>query len=174
MPLKNVKPTPEAPDMGLFGARFPRIFDRDAKIFAVSDPTGGLPIGEYVFLDHYCNNPFCDCRRVMFRVVEYKSYETLAYIHYGWESEEFYRKLSGSRHVAHRGRTAVLDPDREQSELAPALLKHFQKFIRRNEAFVGQLREHYEMFKRAVTKSSGVKGRNYGRGRAGGEQSHTE
>ena len=47
---------------------------------------------EYAFLEMYCNEPGCDCRRVFFSVVSSRTQAPEAVIAYGWESAKFYRK----------------------------------------------------------------------------------
>ena len=38
----------------------------------------------------FCDEPGCDCRRVMFSVASNRSNKILAVIAYGWETPEFY------------------------------------------------------------------------------------
>jgi len=48
----------------------PEIAARETRSITV--PPGspfGLPAGEYGFLEMYCNEPGCDCRRVLFYVI---------------------------------------------------------------------------------------------------------
>lgn len=42
-----------------------------------------LPDGEYGLLEAYCNEPGCDCRRVMFTLLTPDSHEALAVVAYG-------------------------------------------------------------------------------------------
>jgi len=46
-----------------------------------------LPAGSYGFLEMFCNEPGCDCRRVFFCVVSEKLNRIEAYIAYGWETQ---------------------------------------------------------------------------------------
>ena len=55
-----------------------------------------LPAGNYGFLEMFCDEPGCDCRRVFFCVVSEKSSRIEAYITYGWEAPSYYRKWLGS------------------------------------------------------------------------------
>ena len=53
-----------------------------------------LPDGNYGFIEMYCDEPNCDCRRVMVLVLrpETGTNKPWATINYGWESEGFYQK----------------------------------------------------------------------------------
>ena len=63
---------------------------------SVTIPAGNaIPADEYGFLEYYCTDDNCDCRRVIIRVVGRHSGNKLwATISYGWENAAFYRKWS--------------------------------------------------------------------------------
>ena len=52
-----------------------------------------LPDGEYGFVDTYCTDPRCDCRKTMIQVMHDGRF--VALINYGWESPSFYKKWMG-------------------------------------------------------------------------------
>lgn len=50
--------------------RLPKIAERETRnIIITEDSDLGLPAGQYGFLEMFCNEPGCDCRRVFFHVV---------------------------------------------------------------------------------------------------------
>ncbi|WPL15637.1 hypothetical protein Thiowin_00543 [Thiorhodovibrio winogradskyi] len=49
-----------------------------------------LPDGEYAFIDMYCSDPNCDCRKTMIHVLH--NGQHVSTINYGWESKSFYAK----------------------------------------------------------------------------------
>mgnify|MGYP003922146035 FL=1 len=49
-----------------------------------------LPDGEYTFIDGYCTNPGCDCRKTIIRIIHNDHH--VATVDYGWESPKFYAK----------------------------------------------------------------------------------
>lgn len=53
-----------------------------------------LPDGEYSFLDMYCIDPECDCRKTMIQVMHNE--KLVSVINYGWESATFYERWMGS------------------------------------------------------------------------------
>jgi len=53
-----------------------------------------LPDGEYSFVDMYCADPDCDCRKTMIQVMH--NGKLVSIINYGWESDLFYEQWMGS------------------------------------------------------------------------------
>ena len=49
-----------------------------------------IPLGQYGFVQMYCDDIKCDCRRVVFNIM--KDSVRHALVWYGWEKIEFYRK----------------------------------------------------------------------------------
>jgi hypothetical protein len=117
-----------------------------------------LPDGDYGFLEFYCNDDNCDCRRVLIQVIA-KSDPTKpwATINYGWESEAFYNRRLGNPELAKECTRPTLDPLNPQSKYAPALLRLFGMVVQ-DTAYVQRLQRHYGLFKeqgkRAVRKDA--------------------
>jgi hypothetical protein len=92
----------------------------------VRDPhkPADLPDGEYGFLEFYCNEPGCDCRRVMIDVLRPETgwSKIWATISYGWESLDFYRKWGGIASDPIETKGPYLDPLNPQTKYSPALL----------------------------------------------------
>ena len=110
----------------------------------------GLPAGTYAFLELYCDEPDCDCRRVIIRVVSHGTVPKVwATINYGWESTEYYRTWIPSAEDARQFTGAWLDPLNPQTEHAPALLELF-RWVLTDESYVARLKRHYDLFKKAV------------------------
>ncbi|MEA3476681.1 MAG: hypothetical protein U9R60_00750 [Bacteroidota bacterium] len=53
-----------------------------------------LPDGEYSFIDMYCSDPSCDCRKAMIQVMH--NGRLVSILNYGWEPAVFYKKWMGS------------------------------------------------------------------------------
>ena len=78
--------------MEAFHKRVPNIGMSEYRSFTALE-IEGLPSAEYGFMEFYCNDPSCDCRRVQLVVIAPEvTKRFLATISYGWESQEFYRK----------------------------------------------------------------------------------
>ncbi|HEX5219351.1 MAG TPA: DUF1186 domain-containing protein [Verrucomicrobiae bacterium] len=137
-----------------FHSRFPELAASETRCLRVLDPGGKLPVGEYGYLEHYCNEPGCDCRRVLLCVTRANAPHTvLATINYGWESAEFYtRWMHGDAQAGRDLASACLDPFQPQSQYADYLLDHFQKAMITDPAYVARLALHYQMFKQDLLK----------------------
>ena len=71
----------------LFRSRFPEIAERETRSVTVfGQPVTGLPAGDYGFLEMFCDEPRCDCRRVFFYVVSPRRRDPVAVIAYGWRT----------------------------------------------------------------------------------------
>ncbi len=116
-----------------------------------------IPDDEYGFLELYCDEPDCDCRRVVINVISQTGGPKVwATINYGWESPEFYVRWAGYAAAAQDMAGAVLDPLNPQTRYSSALLRLFE-FVLEDEAYVDRLKRHYQMFKAAVRQEAGVK-----------------
>lgn len=133
-----------------FMERFPELGARETR--SVTVPGGqDLPPGEYGFIELYCAEPGCDCRRVMIEVLRPETgwSKMWASISFGWESLDFYRKWGGPFADPAEMKGACLDPLNPQSKYSSALLHLFQ-FLLQSPDYVARLKRHYEMFRAAV------------------------
>ncbi|MGJ8640187.1 MAG: hypothetical protein ACSHYA_12430 [Opitutaceae bacterium] len=67
------------------------IIGKDHKVRTVvisHDPY--LPDGEYTFLDQYCTDKTCDCRKVIIHVFHNQTF--VSAVDYGWGSKSYYAK----------------------------------------------------------------------------------
>lgn len=110
-----------------------------------------LPEGPYGFLEFYCNERNCDCRRVIFHVVRPDTGTTVwATINYGWDSPEFYAKFMRDADWADEAASSTLDPLGPQTDRSEWLLDLFRTCLQSDEAYVARLKRHYELFKQAI------------------------
>jgi hypothetical protein len=139
-----------------FHHRFPEVAAKEIRSVVVGPGPGPVPPGEYAFMEFYCEDPACDCRRVFLQVFSPARPEAiLASINFGWESLEFYREnLPYDPKAPREIKEGSLDPINHQSRLAPALLKLFRESVA-DAAYVARLKRHYEMFKAGLTGSPG-------------------
>jgi len=140
--------------MTLFMERFREVGARETRSAKITEP-GDLPVGEYGFLEYYCDEPGCDCRRVTIRVLRPETgwSKILATISYGWESADFYRKWSvaGSDPIEMQG--PGLDRLNPQTQYSSGLLDLF-RFLLESTEYVDRLKRHYRMFRESVEKGS--------------------
>ena len=162
-----------------FCARFRELAFREMRVVGVAR-FRTLPPGEYGLLEFYCDEPGCDCRRVILQVLRTDTGERVwATINYGWETLSYYRRWTvrrdaAVREIEHRRRSgrldsmsfscasghdrrmagASLDPLNEQSEHSEALLELFQQVVLPDVSYVERLKRHYEQFKRHLWPGS--------------------
>jgi hypothetical protein len=141
--------------MALFMQRFPEVGARETRSVTVTQRPD-LPDGEYGFLEFYCDEPGCDCRRVMIDVLRPESgwSKIWATIGYGWESLDFYRQWGEAHSDPVEMKGPYLDVLNPQSEYSPALLNLF-RFVLQSPDYVERLRRHYQMFRDSVEKGRG-------------------
>lgn len=110
-----------------------------------------LPAGPYGFLELFCADPDCDCRRVVFQVIRPDSGTTVwATINFGWESEEFYRRWSPHSDLFDEMASALLEPFGPQTEHSSELLRLCREVLLGDSRFVDRLKKHYREAKAAV------------------------
>jgi len=136
-----------------FFTRFPALAARETRSATVKG-WHDLPNGEYGFLELYCDEEDCDCRRVMLNVVSRAApQKVLATINYGWEDQAYYDRWMGDKELAEDIKGPVLDILNSQSDYAPALLRLFQTLLQ-DPLYVQRLKRHYELFKGKRTAAS--------------------
>ena len=72
-----------------FYDKFPDIAEKETRSLIIHDDPE-LPDDQYIFIELYCDEKSCDCRRVFFNVLSEKTKKILAVITYGWEKRQYY------------------------------------------------------------------------------------
>ncbi|MEK7068824.1 MAG: hypothetical protein AAB947_00410 [Patescibacteria group bacterium] len=133
-----------------FRQRYPDIADRETRsvtLFA-SNEWRLLP-GTYGFVESFCIDDTCDCRKVMIAVVlDSAQSEVVATIGYGWESAVFYTEwMYGDEESGAMLSGSYLELGAEQSRYSNAWLNLWEKLILPDEKYRERIRRHYAMFK---------------------------
>lgn len=133
--------------MGLheFASRFRQVAAAETRTIRVLE-RGGPPLGEYGFLEFFCADPGCDCRRVTLQVTTLDG-GVWATISFGWEKAQFYRRWMHDAADAGEMAGASLDPLNRQSGFAEGFLALFQEMVKTDRKYVERLKRHYKMFK---------------------------
>lgn len=102
-----------------------------------------LPDGEYSFIDMYCSDPGCDCRKAMIQVIH--NGRLVAIINYGWESATFYKNWMGHEEdeggfPSMKGATIDLSSPNLVSE--EGILDLFNALL--NDIWIAKLKHHYK------------------------------
>ena len=139
-----------------FSERFPDIAARETRSATTAERIHGLPPDEYGFLELYCDEPGCDCRRVMFFVVSRGRRQPEAVIAWGWESRDFYARWmhTDDPEMIRELQGPVLNLGSPQSSHAPALLDLFKNVLLRDPEYVERIKRHYRMFRETIESTS--------------------
>jgi hypothetical protein len=136
-------------------SRLPAVAETETRSVIAINETG-LPPAEYGFVEMFCNEPGCDCRRVFFTVFSSFTQKPVAVIAYGWESTSFYRKwfknpISNLDLAELQG--PVLNACSPQSPYAPAILKLFTEVLLADTTYIKRVKSHYKLFRATVARS---------------------
>lgn len=110
-----------------------------------------LPDGEYSFIDMYCSDPGCDCRKTMIQVLHNGKH--VSTINYGWESAEFYTKWMGSNADESPFPTmsgASIDITSPNLVSQEGMLGLFYALL--NDIWTAKFKSHYKEVKAAVSR----------------------
>ena len=126
--------------------------DTDGQFQLFLEKCGHLD-GWYDFVDYYCPDPNCDCRRTTLVIVD-QSLQQHAAIIYGWEPRSFYLQSKAevlTEEEVDRLTQGFLDSWDVQSADAPFFLSSFVSYFRDDPSFREWLETRYRLFKEAVT-----------------------
>jgi hypothetical protein len=141
-----------------FHSILPELAQREVRCIHLGRATGMTPDsgptdGEYAYVEFYCDDLECDCRRVLIHVIaRHEQDRVLATINYGWEKESYYRKrLPWDPQAPRNIVRGSLDPMLDQSSYADYLLELFQRHVL-DEPYRMRLRRHYRLFREELAR----------------------
>jgi hypothetical protein len=139
----------------LFHNYFPELAERETRSLTVLPGSNlGLPPGEYGFLEMYCDEPGCDCRRVFLHVVCSFRKDAQAVVAWGWEDLDFYLRWFkyGDLADAAELKGPELNALSPATELAPALLELVRNVLLKDPEYVERIKRHYQMFREEIDR----------------------
>lgn len=144
----------------------PEIGMKETRSITINGNNSALPLGDYAIVELYCDDPTCDCRRVILSVCSPQYKKSLAFITYGWESINFYaRKLhmntknlsESDRRFLGKLKGPCLDPLIPQSNLASDALKLVVKYAINDKEYIDRVKRHYKLFKEEIKRLHVIK-----------------
>ena len=135
---------------------FPNVAKEETRVITILDgPPWKLPPADYPFLEMFCNEPGCDCRRVMFTVQSSLDSEPKAVIAYGWEKKKFYVKWfrNTDPRVIKDLMGPVLNSSSPTTELSEELLTLFKTVLLKDKQYMERVKKHYAMGKYSAKPS---------------------
>ncbi len=138
-----------------FYERFPNIAEKETRSLTIYGDHE-LPDDKYIFMEAYCNDQNCDCRRVFFNVLSEKTEQLLAVITYGWDKRQYYIDWMGEDdpRVIDTLVGLSLNLASPQSEFAQALLRKIDMVLKNDISYVKRLKEHYKIFRAEIDKQN--------------------
>jgi hypothetical protein len=132
---------------------FPALAEQETRSITIANGNPwSLPPDDYGFMELFCDEPGCDCRRVFLLVLSRQGSKPMAVIAYGWEKLRFYkhwlRHLGPERAKGLKG--PVLNEGSPQSKLAPSLLQLTEDVLLRDRDYLERLKRHYRMMRKVV------------------------
>lgn len=121
-----------------FAERFPEIARLETRTAIIGAEYAELPADEYIFVENYCADPSCDCRRVVIAVLSGRRHAQVATINHAFEPP--------SASDLEEDQT-FLDPLNPQSDISPGLLDLFERVVLKDEAYRRRLERHYQLMK---------------------------
>ena len=137
----------------LFHSLFPEVAERETRTVTVLHRFHlNLPAAQYAFLEMFCDEAGCDCRRVLFSVLSSLHKDVQAVIAWGWEDKEFYVNWMGENDpiVIEELKGPALNLASAQSDLAPALLDLFREVLLQDTHYLERVKRHYAMFREKI------------------------
>lgn len=140
----------------LFYSRFPEIAKAETRSISVLENSriNRLPAADYGFMEAFCDEPGCDCRRVFFSVISSQTKQIEAVIAYGWETKNFYRnwfKYGTDEDIASL-QGPELNLSSPQSKHAEGILRLFEEILQNDKSYIERVKRHYKMFRATVDK----------------------
>lgn len=137
----------------LFHDHFPEIAEQETRTLTVLPGSNlGLPAGQYSFLEMFCDEPGCDCRRVFFYVASSLRKDVEAVVTFGWETPDFYAKWmkDDDPKIVAELKGPSLNLGSPQSRLAPAILGLVRNVLLQDTAYVERIKRHYRVFRQKI------------------------
>lgn len=119
---------------------FPEVAKQETRVLHTRNAPH-LPDDTYSFVELYCLDPACDCRRVLLHVYRGDRPVQVASINHSFELPAPEDEDLGQ---------IFLDPINVQSELSAALLDAYMQLLLPDAAYQQRLQRHYAMVKEAV------------------------
>ncbi|MGD9973531.1 MAG: hypothetical protein AB7S77_10750 [Desulfatirhabdiaceae bacterium] len=131
---------------------FPEIAERETRAVTILDTAKfNLPPATYSFIEMFCDEPGCDCRRVFLCVMSSLDQKPKAVIAWGWETKKFYAKWMGSNQIdIDMLKGPSLNLASPQSEIAPGLLKLFKQVLLPDQDYIERIKRHYHIFREKI------------------------
>lgn len=138
---------------------FPELVDTEFRNIFVMENSGHehIPPGNYAFLEFFCEDINCDCRKVIINIVSVDPVKLWARFDYVWESEEFYKKWYGGDDIFYMPMSGVTYDFPENDLVQMEFVSTFKKIIKFDTHYAKRIEKHYSMFKEHISNKQKMK-----------------
>ena len=129
---------------------FPAIAERETRNIIIGEQTEyALPPATYTFIEQFCNDRGCDCRRVFFYVKSSLREGPEAVIAYGWESEDYYIEWMGDDDPLsiEQLKGPMLNLASPRTYLSNELVTFFIDVLLNDKEYIERVKRHYRLFR---------------------------
>ncbi len=142
-----------------FFEEFPELVESEFRnIFVLDNGVHKyIPPGNYAFLELFCPDLDCDCRKVIINIVSVNPTKAWAALNYAWEPEEYYKTWWGTSHEHYRQMSGVTCDPPTKNPLKNEFLAVFQDILKQDKNYAGRLEKHYVMFKERMRDKASKK-----------------
>lgn len=139
----------------LFHDVLPEIAERETRVLRLVRVAEAGPLEpRYSFLEMFCNEPGCDCRRVFFYVMSSDRQALETVIAWGWEPPAFYARWirDDDAAVIAEIKGPALNRGSPHTSRAPVILSMVENILLRDEAYVDRIKRHYALFRAEIDR----------------------
>jgi hypothetical protein len=131
----------------------PELAERETRSVTIFSGSGfDLPSAEYGLVEMFCDEPGCDCRRVILMVMSSRTEKPEAFVSFGWESRHFYVKWMGDDDplIITDLMGPALNFGSPAARHAPAILEMVKETALNYPEYVTRVKRHYALFREKI------------------------
>jgi hypothetical protein len=135
-----------------FQMYFPTLAEKETRCITLTRPCNGIDPDKFAFVELFCDDASCDCRRAMIQVFDSRN-NFRACLSYGWENHQFYADWMGSgAHVDNLAGVNLYEMQ-PQGKHCNELLELFKQCIESDPSYAQRIQRHYYQIKEFRKKS---------------------
>jgi hypothetical protein len=136
----------------------PKVAERETRTIKVLPLSRWrVPPADYQFLEMFCDERGCDCRRVMFSVLSSATRSVVAVVAWGWEDAGFYARWFGMNDPATVKELMgpILNLDSPHPPYADGILTLTAEVLLADPSYVERIKRHYALFREKIDQAKG-------------------
>jgi hypothetical protein len=138
------------------GDMYPEIAPQETRVFHILREDDVVPKGEYGYVELFCDEKNCNCRRTIIRVLNEEG-KSMALIGFGWGTKAQYRKWMGAE-ISNQDYKDLRGPCHHDgikaSEYADFFLTYFKNEMMKDKNYIERIKRHYRMVRKYVVDLS--------------------